>query len=107
VRASGVVEGDLRAPHAPAGPAGAGPLVTFSRSDLAVPWDDRFASLLDLAEACDVPAGFGCRQGVCHACESGLLDGDPEYHIDPLEPPAEGRVLLCCARPASEVTLDL
>jgi hypothetical protein len=47
------------------------------------------------------------RQGVCHACESGLLDGDPEYHIDPLEPPAEGRVLLCCARPASEVTLDL
>ncbi|MGE0027749.1 MAG: MOSC domain-containing protein [Thermoleophilia bacterium] len=107
VHASGIVRPDAPPPHAPVGPPGTGPAVTFSRSNLEVAWDDRYPSLLDLAEACDVPAGFGCRQGVCHNCESNLLDGEAEYRITPLEPPAAGRVLLCCTRPASAVTLDL
>ena len=64
-----------------------------------MPWDDRWPSLLDLAEACDVPVGFGCRIGVCHNCESGLLAGDVAYDTAPLEPPADGRVLVCCTRP--------
>jgi ferredoxin len=81
--------------------------VTFARSHLAVPWDDRYASLLDLAEACDVPVGFGCRHGVCHNCESGVLAGAVSYDHDPLEPPPAGRVLVCCSRPATELTLDL
>jgi ferredoxin len=81
--------------------------VTFSRSNLAVPWDDRYPSLLDLAEACDVPAGFGCRNGTCHGCETGLLAGDVTYHTEPLEPPPDGRVLVCSSRPGSELTLDL
>jgi hypothetical protein len=29
------------------------------------------------------------------------------YQIDPLEPPAEGNVLACSTRPASDLTLDL
>jgi ferredoxin len=105
--ASGIVKAGDREPHAPEGAPGTGPEVTFSRSDLAVPWDDRFASLLDFAEACDVPVGFGCRTGVCHNCESGLLAGEVSYHIEPLEPPADGRVLMCCTRPSSEIALDL
>ena len=72
-----------------------------------MPWDDRFPSLLDLAEACDVPVGFGCRNGVCHNCESGLLSGDVSYDPDPLEAPAEGRILVCCTTPSSELALDL
>ena len=105
--ASGIVKAGDRPPHPPDGPAGAGPTVTFSRSDLAVAWDDRFPSLLDFAEACDVPAGFGCRHGVCHNCESGLLAGAVTYQLDPLEPPADDSILLCCSRPASDMTLDL
>src|SRR5205814_1505916 len=70
---SGIVDREARAPHVPEGPPGGGPVVTFSRSDLAVPWDDRYPSLLDLAEACDVPVGFGCRNGTWHNCASGLL----------------------------------
>jgi ferredoxin-NADP reductase len=105
--ASGIVKAGDREPHAPDGAPGTGPAVTFSRSDITVPWDDRFASLLDFAEACDVPVGFGCRTGVCHNCESGLLTGEVSYHIEPLEPPAEGRVLMCCTRPSSEIALDL
>jgi len=106
--ASGIVKRGDRAPHSPDGPRGAGPTVTFARSNLAVEWDgDRFANLLDFAEACDVSVGFGCRTGVCHNCESGLLAGTVTYRIEPLEPPPDGRILPCCTQPASELTLDL
>jgi ferredoxin-NADP reductase/MOSC domain-containing protein YiiM/ferredoxin len=105
--ASGIVKTGDRAPHVPDGPPGAGPIVTFSRSNLAVPWADRYPSLLDFAEACDVPVNFGCRNGTCHNCESGLLAGDVTYQIEPLEPPPDGRVLVCSTRPSSELTLDL
>jgi ferredoxin-NADP reductase/MOSC domain-containing protein YiiM len=105
--APGIVTAGDRAPHPPDGPPGDGPAVTFTRSTLTVPWDDRQQSLLDFAEACDVPVSFGCRNGVCHSCESGLLAGEVAYTTAPLEPPADGRVLLCCARPVSEVVLEL
>jgi ferredoxin-NADP reductase/MOSC domain-containing protein YiiM/ferredoxin len=107
VHASGLVKAGDRPPHPPDGSPGSGPIVTFVRSSLAIPWDERYPSLLDLAEACDVPVGFGCRHGVCHNCESGLVAGAVTYYEDPLEPPPEGRVLVCCSRPASELALDL
>jgi ferredoxin-NADP reductase/MOSC domain-containing protein YiiM len=93
-------------PHPPAGPPGAGPLVTFARSGLALPFDDS-ASVLELAEACDVPTRWSCRTGVCHLCETVLLSGQVSYRPSPLEPPAEGSVLICCARPDSEIVLDM
>jgi len=107
VHASGLVKAGDRSPHPPDGPAGAGPIVSFTRSGIEVPWDDRFPSLLDFAEACDVPVGFGCRHGVCHNCESGLVSGTVSYILDPLEPPPDDRILACCTRPASEIALDL
>jgi ferredoxin-NADP reductase/MOSC domain-containing protein YiiM/ferredoxin len=107
IYASGIVSAGERAPHAPDGAPATGPTVTFVRSNLAVPWDDRYASLLDFAEACDVPVGFGCRTGVCHNCETAVLAGTVDYTLDPLEPPPDGRILACCSRPASELTLDV
>jgi ferredoxin-NADP reductase/MOSC domain-containing protein YiiM len=107
VHASGIVSSGDRAPHAPDGPPGTGPVVTFARSGVAVPWDDRFGNLLDLADACDVAVGFGCRIGVCHNCESSVFSGAVAYDPEPLEPPSEGRILVCCSRPAGELTLDL
>jgi ferredoxin-NADP reductase/MOSC domain-containing protein YiiM len=104
---SGMVKTGDHPPHAPDGPPGNGPAVTFSRSNLIVPWDARYPSLLDFAEGCDVPVGFGCRNGTCHNCESGLLAGEVKYCIEPLEPPPDGRVLVCSSRPSSELTLDL
>jgi ferredoxin-NADP reductase/MOSC domain-containing protein YiiM len=104
---SGIVNTGDRSPHVPHGPPGNGPIVTFSRSNLAVPWDVRYPSLLDFAEACDVPVGFGCRNGTCHNCESGLLAGEVTYHTEPLEQPPDGRILVCGSRPSSELTLDL
>jgi ferredoxin-NADP reductase/MOSC domain-containing protein YiiM len=94
-------------PHAPAGPPGAGPRVSFARSGLSVAWDARFQSLLDLAEACDVPVSWSCRTGVCHRCESGLIGGSVTYEPDPLDPPATGNLLICCSRPRGELVIDL
>jgi ferredoxin-NADP reductase/ferredoxin len=98
---------DAPDPHPPAGTAGSGPEIAFTRSALTIPWDDRFGSLLELAEACDVPADWSCRTGVCHRCESGLVDGEADYEPQPLDLPAPGQVLLCCARPRGPVTIDL
>jgi ferredoxin len=82
-------------------------MVTFARSGIAVHWDARFNNLLELAEACSVPVRWSCRTGVCHNCESGLIDGWLAYSPEPLDPPAEGNALICCAAPTSNVELDL
>ena len=103
----GISAKPARAPHVPEGEPGTGPAVSFVRSDLTVPWPDSAASLLELAEACDVPVRWSCRVGVCHNCESGLLSGDVEYTTEPVDPPAEGNVLICSSRPRSAVVLDL
>jgi ferredoxin-NADP reductase/MOSC domain-containing protein YiiM/ferredoxin len=96
-----------RSPHAPAGPPGQGPRVSFARSGLSVPWDSRFQNVLELAEACDVPVRWSCRTGVCHNCETGLIGGSVQYEPDPLDPPAMGKLLICCSRPQGEVVIDL
>ncbi|HEY4278579.1 MAG TPA: MOSC and FAD-binding oxidoreductase domain-containing protein [Conexibacter sp.] len=94
-------------PHQPAGTPGPGPLVTFARSGLAVHWDDARRSLLELADACDVPTRWSCRTGVCQTCRTHALSGTVAYAPEPLEPPAEGDVLLCCSQPRGDVVLDL
>lgn len=93
--------------HAPAGAPGPGPMVSFARSGLNVCWGPSYGSLLELAEACDVPVRWSCRTGVCHNCESGLVAGDVSYQPDPLDAPADGNVLICCSRPQGDVVIDL
>jgi ferredoxin-NADP reductase/MOSC domain-containing protein YiiM len=94
-------------PHLPPGPPGPGPSVSFARSGITAAWDPKFASLLELAEACDVPVRWSCRSGVCHTCMAGLIDGSIIYNPEPLETPAPGNVLVCCSQPDAGVTLDL
>ncbi len=103
----GVVAAPSRAPHLADRPAGSGPMVSFARSNLALHWDSAFQSLLELAEACDVPVRWACRTGVCHTCETGLIAGAVDYSIDPLTPPGDGNLLICCSRPRGDIVLDL
>jgi ferredoxin-NADP reductase/MOSC domain-containing protein YiiM len=95
------------APHPPEGGPGRGPLVAFARSDLSVNWDARYASLLELAEACDVPVRWSCRTGVCHTCETAVVSGAVGYAPDPVDAPGAGSTLICCAQPQGELVLDL
>jgi ferredoxin-NADP reductase/MOSC domain-containing protein YiiM len=101
------MKAETHSPHLPAEPAGSGPQVSFARSGLTLPWDAKYQSLLELAEACDVPVRWSCRTGVCHTCETALIAGDVEYDPEPLDPPAKGDALICCSRPRGEVVLDL
>jgi len=103
----GIAATPARTPHPPAGQPGSGPTIQFARSDLAVPWSGDYTSLLELAEACDVPVRWSCRTGVCHNCETTLIAGKLEYSPDPVEPPADGSALICCSQPRDDVVLDL
>jgi ferredoxin-NADP reductase len=103
----GIADVSRRLPHAPAGPPGEGPRISFARAGLTVAWDSKFQSLLELAEACDVPVRWSCRTGVCHTCECGLISGSVKYDPEPLEPPAAGNVLICCSRPREDMVIDI
>src|SRR5215472_4786067 len=73
--------------------------VSFARSAITAAWSTKFASLLELAEACDIPVRWSCRTGVCHTCMTGLIVGAIAYQPEPLERPAPGNVLVCCSQP--------
>ena len=97
----------VHTPHLPQGQPGSGPQVSFARSGITAAWDPKFKSLLELAEACDVPVRWSCRIGVCHTCMTDLIDGSIVYNPEPLERPAAGNVLVCCSQPTAAITLDL
>jgi ferredoxin-NADP reductase/MOSC domain-containing protein YiiM len=103
----GIAPRTARPPHPPAGEPGGGPLVAFARSGLTVHWDPGYASLLELAEACDVPVRWACRTGVCHSCETALMSGTVSYAPDPVDDPADGSALICCSQPRGDLVLDL
>jgi ferredoxin-NADP reductase/MOSC domain-containing protein YiiM len=104
----GVVGATMRAPHLPRDDANTGPLVSFARSGITVHWKaSAYQSILELAEACDVPVRWSCRTGVCHNCESGLVSGAVAYEPPPIEKPAEGNLLVCCSQPTRDVVIDL
>jgi ferredoxin-NADP reductase/MOSC domain-containing protein YiiM len=103
----GVSAAPARPVHAPVGPAGQGPQVSFARSGLTVRWGTKYQNLLELAEACDVPVRWSCRTGVCHNCESGLISGAVSYRPEPLDQPAAGDLLICCSQPQEDVVIDL
>jgi ferredoxin-NADP reductase len=106
-RTPGIAASPRQPPHLPARSPGPGPMVSFARSGLNVPWGPSFQSLLELAEACDVPVRWSCRTGVCHACESGLVAGTISYRPDPIDAPGEGNLLICCSQPNSDIVIDL
>jgi ferredoxin-NADP reductase/MOSC domain-containing protein YiiM len=102
-----VLEANRNTPHAPAGEQGDGPKVSFTKSGLTVSWTPRFRSILEFAEACDVPVKWSCRSGVCHTCECGLVEGSLTYSPEPLDPPSDDNALICCSMPVGDIQLDL
>jgi len=103
----GIAAAPASPPHQPAGEPGDGPEVAFARSGLTVRWGSGYDSLLELAEACDVPVRWSCRTGVCHTCETDLLSGTVSYAPDPVDEPASGSILICCSEPSADLALDL
>jgi ferredoxin-NADP reductase/MOSC domain-containing protein YiiM len=103
----GIAAVAARPPHPPPGEPGDGPEVAFARSGLTVRWATRYASLLELAEACDVPVRWSCRTGVCQTCDTDVMSGTVSYAPDPVDDPGEGSALICCSQPRGDLVLDL
>lgn len=82
-------------------------IVTFAKSGKEAPWDEGSQSLLDFAEDQGLILPFSCRGGICSTCEQGILAGEVSYFEEPLDPLPEGRLLMCCTRPVTSVTIDV
>ena len=88
--------------------ADTGPLLSFARSGIAAHWNaSAYESILELADACDVPIRWSGRTGVCHTRESVLVSGAVVYGPEPLEKPANGNLLVCCSQTIRDVVIDL
>lgn len=81
--------------------------IKFIRSGHTATWDASKESLLDLAESLGIQASSGCRYGACQACEARLITGEVSYP-DGVQPPAgKNNLLLCSARPTSNLEIAL
>ena len=83
------------------------PIVHFAKSGRSVPWDGRFENLLEFAEEQELFPDFSCRAGTCKSCKTKVITGEIDYLFEPFERPDNGYILICCAVPKSDVTLDL
>ncbi len=81
--------------------------VTFSKSGVAASWNPSLESILDLAEANGLSPDYSCRSGICRTCMCVLEQGEVEYVMEPLEPPDEGSVLICCSKPRTNVVVEV
>lgn len=88
-------------------PAGDGPFrVRFSGSGREAVWTPERGSLLDLAESCGLAPPVDCREAACNVCAVKVATGTTAYTTPPMGPPP-GEVLICCAVPTSDVTVEL
>jgi ferredoxin-NADP reductase/predicted pyridoxine 5'-phosphate oxidase superfamily flavin-nucleotide-binding protein len=85
--------------------------VLFSRSGEAAVWTPERGTLLEFAESNGLSPAFSCRAGNCGSCATRMTAGRVTYVQPTAWRPAEGEVLLCCARPARDggerIELDL
>lgn len=96
----------------PAGGAGfmvdsppAGTFLVKVNATLEGAWGDA-GSLLEWIEAAGYEAPNGCRYGGCGACAARLVAGRVEYPPGMTAPADPWTVLLCTARPASDIELE-
>ena len=76
--------------------------VVFRQSGEAADWTPERGTLLEFAEGKGLSPAFSCRAGHCGSCATPLLSGRVTYAEPTAWRPADGEVLLCCARPAQD-----
>ncbi len=81
--------------------------IMLKQSGRSLPWNSSHKNLLSLLEANAISVPSSCRQGTCTTCSTGLVSGRISYEPEPLAEPFDGDILVCCARPESDLVLDL
>ncbi|MFB9961984.1 2Fe-2S iron-sulfur cluster-binding protein [Sinosporangium siamense] len=76
-----------------------------NRSGAGTTWTAEDGSLLEIGRSAGVGLPSSCRAGACGTCRQRVA-GEAAHLIEPAMPLAAGRVLLCCAVPVSDVTVD-
>lgn len=83
-------------------------MVEFRQSGVSANWTQSAGTILELAEANGVEPDFVCRSGMCHSCLSVVLAGEFEYIYDGVVTPVgDDEVLICSARPTSDLVVDV
>jgi len=83
--------------------------VEFKRSGKVVDWDERFSSLLELAEENGIAIESECGQGYCGTCKTRLLAGEVDMETtDGLDEDDEvqNMILPCVAVPKTDVVIE-
>jgi glycine betaine catabolism B len=83
--------------------------IKFQTSDKILKWDDRFESILELAEENGIDIEYECRQGFCGTCKVKLLSGEVDMETeDGLEDEEiqNGFILTCVSVPKSDIVLE-
>jgi len=81
--------------------------VSFTRSEVETNWSYDAQNILELAEANGLNPANSCRMGTCSTCESTLVSGSIEYDPEPFMEESEGKIFICCAKPTSDISVEL
>lgn len=83
--------------------------IEFRKSGTILKWDDRFESILELAEENGINIESECQQGFCGTCKvkllSGKVDMETEEGLED-EEIQNGYILTCVAVPKSDIVLE-
>jgi ferredoxin len=83
------------------------PKITISNSDQSLEYDSDQPNLLTFLEKNNINIQYPCREGFCGACRCKLTQGKVTYQQDPLAFVRKGEVLVCCAKPATDIELEI
>ena len=83
------------------------PIISLTQSGQSFSWADGYGNLLNLLEKHDIYPPSSCREGTCMSCSTRIISGTVTYDPEPFGDPFEGEILLCCARPETDIALDL
>lgn len=81
--------------------------VHFIKSGLKTIWNMSHQNLLNLAESLGIEAANSCRMGTCATCETKIISGETIYDPEPFIEPSPGSIYICCAKPKTDIKLNL
>jgi len=81
--------------------------IRLDGTEIACEWTQDARNLLALLEEAGAVIPYSCRSGACGTCEHRVARGDVRYPVPPQYPVKNGYALLCCAQPASDVTISM
>lgn len=84
--------------------------VEFRQSNQMLEWDERFESLLELAEENGINIESECRQGICGTCKTKLISGKVEMEADDGLDGTDREqniILPCVSIPKTDISLEV